>query len=276
MNKYVGRVGIAVCATLVMAVGGLSASALAATGGDETRTGAVSVDSAGVVQYGFDEAQLPGASFATQAGQQTRDGGCTFSEQAEGEAGQNGPTVTVTRDVSYDPKTCELKVASATYTSENVPDEYRDELDEASEATGSFVDGGIAPRATTYIGILKVNVEDPVQIDVTSTTARVNWSGTSSCVNSSSHTANWGWYSPSGWSRTYASWDNDRNCSRAYTNTKGKYRNGTFCATIDTRTDHSKTRFEGRPSGGWAWSYTVDKSGGCTSLLHYERIVTTP
>ena len=90
------------------------------------------------------------------------------------------------------------------------------------------------------------------------------------------HDAYWHWYSPSGWRRTNAHWSYDNNGSRAYTDTYGKYRNGAFCATIDTWTEHRKTYLEGRPYGAWSWSYSVHKWGGCSGLLHYEYIVETP
>jgi len=137
---------------------------------------------------------------------------------------------------------------------------------------------GVQPLATThYYGYLKVNVEDPVQIDVTTTKASVDWTATSSFVTSSTRSAHWGWYSRSGWGRTKAWWQEGQSCSRAaYSNVYGKYRKGVFCVGIDTWTEHKKTWFEGRPGGGWYWSYSVDKWGGCNWLLHYERIVLTP
>jgi hypothetical protein len=127
-----------------------------------------------------------------------------------------------------------------------------------------------------YLGSLKVNVEDPPQIDVTTTKSMLRWSNTGNRLNTSYHNAHWGWFSPSGWRRANAHWSYDNNGSRAYTDTYRKYRNGSFCATIDTWTEHRQTYFEGRPYGGWKWSYNVKKWGGCSGLLHYEYIAETP
>jgi hypothetical protein len=85
-----------------------------------------------------------------------------------------------------------------------------------------------------------------------------------------------GWYSPSGWERKEYSRSFPNNGTVTSTNTYGKYRNGTFCLTVDTWTEHKKTFFEGRRDGWWQWAYDVDKWGGCTGLLHYEYIVDTP
>lgn len=260
-------------------------ASFAASGGNALATTAAAVpatyqDEAGVVHYAFDPATLPGSAVTAQAGKRSLAGGCTFSsEGSAAKADAQGATVTISRELTFDATRCTRELAVAGYRLANAPAVVTQRLE--AKADGERVSAARRPGTTaaaasyTYNGYLKVNVEDPPQIDVTSTTARVQWSG-ASCVSSSNHIASWGWYSPSGWSRTNASWSMDRTCSRAYTNTYGKYRNGVFCATIDTWTEHKKTWFEGRPGGGWSWSYSVDKWGGCTALLHYEYIVVHP
>lgn len=108
------------------------------------------------------------------------------------------------REVEFDPGTCTHTLAEATYTPDTLPAAYQDEFVNDS-ATANREGDQVGPLTTVYIGQIKVNVEDPAQIDVSSTTAKVTWSG-GSCVNSSNHYAYWGWYSPSGWQRTNASW----------------------------------------------------------------------
>lgn len=80
---------------------------------------------------------------------------------------------------------------------------------------------------------------------------------------------------PAGRARTRGG-NYQRSCSRAYSDTYAKYRNGVFCATIDAHSEHRKTWFEGRPRGGYYWSYSVEKWGGCSGLLQHEYILTTP
>ncbi len=225
-----------------------------------------------VIHYPFDASDLPGAQFVEEQGVKDEDGSCLFTQSGEGREA-SGPTVSVAREVDFTPSTCTHTLAEATYTPDTVPAAYQNEL--VSDSAEADTDEHAQPAVTVYVGQIKVNVEDPVQIDVSSTRAKVTWSG-GSCVNSSHHYAYWGWYSPSGWQRTNASWAYDRNCSRAYTNVMGRYKNVPFCWPWTTYTNHAKTWFEGRPYGGWYWSYSVSKSGGCTSLLHFERIITTP
>ena len=229
--------------------------------------------------YIFDPASLPGAVRTVQDGDRATAGACRFTDADLGRAGTAGPLITVMRELSFNPATCSRELAVASYTTETVPARYAAEFQDVAGATdtesASTAGDGISPQAVVYIGRLKVNVEDPAQIDVTSTQSDVNWSA-GSCVTSSDHTAHWGWYSPSGWQRTNAWWAYDRSCSRAYTNTYGRYKNTKFCLTIDTHSEHRKTWFEGRPYGSWYWSYDVEKWGGCSGLLHYEYLVTTP
>jgi len=237
------------------------------------------VDPAGVINYAFDPAALPGAQAVEQTGTPDDSGDCTFEKEGSGSPDRRGPQVTVMREVTFDPKACTRRLAVARYSRSDLPasitERIQDEPDEALSTSSADPSADQSVAVQRFIGSIKVNVEDPLQIDVTSTKSRVEWQG-GSCVSASWHNAYWGWYSPSGWRRTNSSWSYDRTCARAYTDTYGKYRNGVFCATIDTWTTHHKTWFEGRPWGGWAWSYKVTKSGGCTGLLHYEYIVETP
>ncbi len=248
-------------------------------------------DGAGVVHYAFDPNALPSSTVAPQQGKRSPTGGCRFTDSGEGaKASKLGPTIEVSRELTFDAANCKRDLAVAKYRASSIPPVVAQRLGpqaDALAATRSAASRGAAKKAGakrgasaraaaySYSGYLKLNVEDPPQIDVTSTTANVQWNA-SGCVGASYHAANWGWYSPSGWDRTNASWNYDNNCSRAYTNTYGKFRNGVFCLTIDTWTEHKKTWFEGRPYGGWYWSYSVDKWGGCTGLLHYEHIVGHP
>jgi hypothetical protein len=249
---------------------------------------AVAAENEGVVYYTVNLDELPGAQVYEQIGARTADGRCTFTDGGTGQASGHGRVLVIT-EVSFDPKTCVRELARAEYAREALPASVaaKVELPASSDTTqrdsqqiltptGPAMEETQAPATVQYLGSLKVNVEDPPQIDVTTTKSSLRWSNTGSHLNTSYHDAHWGWYSPSGWRRTNAHWSYDNNGSRAYTDTYGKYRNGSFCATIDTWTEHRKTYFEGRPYGGWSWSYNVQKWGGCSGLLHYEYIVETP
>lgn len=259
---------------------------LAVTGGEALAVAPQPVaaayqDAGGVIRYRFDPSELPNASVVSQVGRPTITGGCAFAEEGAGGPSRGGATINVARELSFDPATCRRELAVADYSVATAPAAVLRRAGAGDTVTATAARVGRSGRRVTahasasYSGSLKVNVEDPPQIDVTTTKATVNWNA-GGTVTSSTHNAHWGWYSPSGWQRTNAHWSYDRSSSRAYTNVYGKYKNPVFCLTIDTWTEHLKTWFEGRPYGGWYWSYNVDKWGGCTALLSYERIVVHP
>lgn len=226
-------------------------------------------DSAGVVHYAFDPAALPGYRVVANKGQGVG-GECEFVGSGSGTAGE--PSFTRATELSFDPATCERTLAVATYPAAKVPtvvlgSTERATLVEAAAATAS------------YTGYLKANVEDPPQLNVSSTRSTISWSATSSCVTSSTRSPYWYWLSGTGWSRTSGSTpSNGMNCAHAYLNTIGTFRNDAFCpgSGNTTYTNHSKTLFEGKPAGGYYWDYAMSKSGGCSSLLHYDYDLSTP
>jgi hypothetical protein len=232
-------------------------------------------DAAGVTHYAYDPAEYPGATVVAQAGEKTA-GGCTFTESGSG-AKAAGARVSIATELTFDPNTCTRELATASYAAAAAPPAVRAQMEAQPEAVAGTARARARAAVVVYVGALRVNVELPSQIDVSSTRATVHWSGTASCVNSADFKAYWHWYTLGGWGRDSYSWSHGRNCSRAYANVWGKFSSGAHCWPLSaTRTDHSKTWFEGRPRGGWHWSYTVDKSGPCSGLLHYERIITTP
>jgi hypothetical protein len=241
----------------------------------------------GVVRYTVNLADLPGAQVFAQTGVHTEDGRCTFTDEGSGPASGYGRVLVIT-ELSFDPETCDRQLAWAEYRRDALPPSVaaKVELPASSDRTseefkqtiplGGSSQNRSGAAVREYLGSIKVNVEDPPQLDVTTTKSSLRWSNSGSRLNTSYHTAYWDWLSQTGWRRTNAHWNYGNNGSRAYTDTYGKYRNGAFCATVDTWTEHKKTYFEGRPYGGWKWSYSVQKWGGCSGLLHYEYIVETP
>jgi hypothetical protein len=249
------------------------------------RTQSVVTDE-GVVRYGVNLDELPGAQVYEQTGARTDDGRCMFTDSGSGEASGPGRVLVIT-EMSFDPNTCVRELAQAEYTRDALPasaaarieppatSDTQQDSEQARTPAGPGGDSARDPAVIQYLGSLKVNVEDPPQKDVTTTKSSLRWWNSGSTLNAR-HNAHWGWYSPTGWRRTNQHWSYDNNGSRAYTDTYGKYRNGSFCGSIDTWSEHNQTYFEGRPQGGWRWSYKVHKWGGCSGLLHYEYIVEKP
>lgn len=74
----------------------------------------------------------------------------------------------------------------------------------------------------------------------------------------------------SGWSRT----DSARACADQGVTGQGetyaRYRNGIFCATIDTRVYFWPTYARGLKNGSLVGTTNNSKSGGCTALLAFR------
>jgi hypothetical protein len=260
-----------------LAIGVLAASGLAALA--PPAAGAAEPTAAGVHRYEVDLARLPGATVSVQQGVRQAGGACRFSGGGHGRPSGSGKVRYVT-EVSFDPATCSRQLATADYPRSAVPASVRAKLVSARRTTATAgkptrTAGPTTAAAGSWSGGLQVNVEDPVQINVTSTRSTLAWSYDGTTL-AATHGAEWGWFTPSGWQRRAYRWTPANTGTVASTDTYGMYRNGVFCFTIDTWTEHRKTLFEGRPDGSWAWSYEVDKWGGCNSLLHYEYLVETP
>lgn len=259
-----------------LAIGVLAASGLAALA---PPTATAEPGATSVYRYDVDLAQLPGATVSVQHGTRQASGACRFAGAGQGKPSGTGRVRYVT-ELSFDPAACARQLATADYPRSAVPASVRAELVSARRTAAAAgkrtrTAGPAAAAAGSWSGSLQVNVEDPVQINVTSTKSTLAWSYDGTTL-SATHGAEWGWFTLSGWQRRAYHWTPANTGTVASTDTYGKYRNGVFCFTVDTWTEHRETYFEGRPDGSWAWSYEVDKWGGCNSLLHYEYLVETP
>lgn len=124
-------------ATVVLALVGFSGAAAvsppvsATVSGPAPAIGAVDqtyTDASGVIHYVFDPASLPGAVPVAQEGDRAASGACRFTGEDVGQAGADGPRITVMRELSFDPATCSRELAVASYTADTVPAGYAAEL----------------------------------------------------------------------------------------------------------------------------------------------------
>jgi hypothetical protein len=282
-NRLITAGSVVMLATMVTSLVGAPAQAAPDNDGVTVHGNGVTVDSEGRVRYNVDLMELPGATISAEKGVRTAKGSCTFDTEQRGKAGK--AKVLIVTEISYDPTTCSREVARAEYDRNALPASVRAKIDARPDTSDENSETDKTAKAQTAVataaaggpwsGSLKVNVEDPPQIDVTTTKSYLTWS-TDDVYLYSDHKAEWGWFTGSGWGRESYNWTHDNNGWYAYTDTTAHYRNGVFCLTIDTHTYHNQTYFEGWYDGYWYWSYQVDKSGGCTDLLHYEYIAETP
>lgn len=231
------------------------------------------IDESGVIHYTFDPESMPGATLSRETTDLLSDGSCdlTASGGASGKAGD--PTITVGSEISFDPDTCERLMATASYPLDRAPQSVLDTLTptDGTRVDSEHLSGGFHPNAT-WFGKLKAYIEDPIQIDVSSTTSEHTWNSS----GGESHNHRWGWYTPSGWSRTDYSAIN----GSYYTDTTGWFTNLVFCNPfLDTQTFHRQTIFRGYTNGTWSWDYSMNKGGGdgdCSYLLNYRYTAVTP
>lgn len=224
------------------------------------------------VSYHVDLGSIPGAKVATDQGARLGDGSCRFTAAGAGKPA--GGKVRFVTELSFDPAACQRRLATADYARGAVPASVRAKLATDRRATTDRAASGLR-TAGAWSGALQVNVEDPVQINVTSTRSTLDWAYDGTTLTAD-HGAEWSWFTLSGWERRDHRWTPTNTGTVASTDTYGKFRNGVFCFGITTWSEHKLTYFEGRPDGTYSWSADVVKSGGCNGLLHYEYLVETP
>ena len=132
----------------------------------------------------------------------------------------------------------------------------------------------MTPLATyAHSARLWARIQDPINLTTTETGVRVQWNATSSSVGSYTTSHELNWLSASGWQKTSESTTRGRTSStKVWGNTKGTFKNSSFCPFGTTYANHSRTWLEGRPSGKSSWAYEMNKSGGCSDLFHYYYI----
>jgi hypothetical protein len=195
--------------------------------------------------------------------------GCSYRGEissTEVGVGQEG-LVWHQREIQTNPDRCQVKVeeawlsASALQASGLIPGEDLSagtvETDSSTSAQASYKNDG-------YI---RGYVEDPPNLDVSSTTSQVKWTD-NGCLSWWDE-SRWYWLSGSGWTDVERWNIRHGDCAHGL-RTFGKYKNGIFCLTNDTWTQedvdfvalaHQSSR------AGW----DVQRWGGCSWLLNGQH-----
>lgn len=229
-------------------------------------------DASGVVHYAFDADWLPGAKLVTERGTMSKAGNCSIEVTGAGRAG-SGRTVTVGTEVAYDPATCQVQLAVASYPADQTPQVVLDRFGPTKQMThaeSTSTSGSLAAaRATTWNGFINGLYKDPATIRVTMTGASHTWSSSGAVTPYNT----WDWLSASGWYRDAYSTGN----TSTATNTKATFRNTLFCnPVLNTYAYHCRTEFRGYTNGTWDWGWSSDKAGDCASWLSAGYYVETP
>lgn len=224
---------------------------------------------------------MPGSTVVEWRGERIWSGaraGCGYRQSATEAAAAPG-TVRLERQVAANLSRCILRMEVADLTATQAA-AFRPVGTSGTSATASSPSAAGPPtRATTTGRYQKLFYEDPPQIDVTQTSARVRWTYTGSCTTWSSHNAHWGWYSPSGWDRV-AHWWGYAGASCAYgatTSVTATYQNTWFCDGIpgsnsfDTWNRYNTNYVQGHSNGSVYYEWDAQNWGGCSNLLSFNR-----
>lgn len=215
----------------------------------------------------------PGVTVVVVQGTPDADLDCTFDMHAELAPGQEAITAD---ELSFDPATCMSTYAVQTFTvdapvdTDQGPDTFRGNKSVAvNRSTGST--SSLTSSGTHSAGYMKSYYEDPAQIDVNSVNNGTDWYWTGSCINTVYGSYSYGWYSRSGWELKENNWHNYYyGCTNSESSSYVHYRNGKFCASIDTHTYYNRNKVEGWYDG-WLKGYvSASKKGGCTGFLSFH------
>lgn len=226
------------------------------------------IDSNGVFHYAYAPVERPGAVLETDIGLFAKDGSCLFRGAGVGVTGDQ--RVVIVDEVSFDPASCSRTLSVATYPLDAVPDRVRRSLQPQAgtleTSTSSSGSMAVAALVTSWSQKLSTWVGDPVGIHVSETKIQRSWNSAGGWNN----VHNWGWYSPTGWSKTAQSQID----SLTLGDTRGTFVNWAFCNPFASTTDtHYETRLTTSVFGDWSWSYSMVKSGDCSDLLSYHYVL---
>jgi hypothetical protein len=158
--------------------------------------------------------------------------------------------------------------------SSDSPKRSRAFQDQSGSAQGAE-DGVRILTHARYRSFIRQWYEEPAQQSVGEVTNTVRWRPSATCASPTTgeDTVNYrlDWLEQTGWRLIDHEWRRGFNCDRVLSHSIVHYRNGVFCATIDTDVFFDKNRVEGLPGGSTRWVWEARKFGGCSALLSYHR-----
>jgi hypothetical protein len=201
-------------------------------------------------------------------------GGCEITQTG---TARPGAVATETHELAFNLSTCQSQMATYPLTSTELA--AAEQKDAAASSAGvtaptapasagaSLSSAGVTAASLHRAAYSQTWYEDPPGLDVTKVRNDTDWYSNGSCVTSASGSYAYNWLSASGWSKQSSNWRNTSRCAQSESSSYAKFRNGVFCATIDTYNTYDRNNIWGKPNGSYTWSYHATKSGGCTALL---------
>jgi hypothetical protein len=200
--------------------------------------------------------------------------GCSYNGEVSSDpAGGTEGLVWHQRETAVNPNQCQVDVEEAWLsqgaleTSGLLPTESPSGT--AATDVGEGEEAALAATSYKNNGYIRGYVEDPPNLDVSSTTSQVKWTERSNgCVSWWSE-SRWYWLSGSGWTDVQRTNDRHLTCQHGL-QTFGKYKNGIFCLTNDTFTQEDVDFHTRGHRASWA-SWDVQRLGGCSWLLNGQH-----
>jgi hypothetical protein len=238
-----------------------------------------------------ERAPLVNAVTATVKGERVAPGTCKYSSSLQLAPGEQA----IREDsIAFDDASCTMTVVRGTPADPSQPEGAPDATTaESDPAAWSYKEGGAAATgassapgvdsasATTALaavhsaGYHKSYYEDPVGIDVNSVRNNVNWYWNGSYVYNGYCSYHYGWYSTSGWglkeNNFFCRYENSQTQVRS--SSYVHFKNGIFCAFIDTHTYYDRNNAYGKYNGYLVGTVSAYKQGGCTGLLSFHHFL---
>jgi hypothetical protein len=207
-------------------------------------------------------------------GQRIAPDNCRFTSALELAPGQPAVREDV---IAVDDATCTMRVQRGVPAdlAEPAPEPGTSQQSGRAVAQERFAFARTRALATHSHGYHKSYYEDPVQLDVNSVRNDVDWYWNGSWVSSASCSYHYGWLSGSGWglkeNNFFCRYENSQTQVRS--SSYAHFKNGIFCAFIDTHTYYDRNNAYGKYNGYLVGTVSASKSGGCTALLSFHHLL---
>lgn len=184
-----------------------------------------------------------------------------------------GATAVEEREDAIDPSTCTYLFETGT------PPADKSVTPSGSESAGSTATAASPPTADTsahaaavasHTVHLYTAFRDPINITVNSMRQVEHWTDSNGCVLSSSGTANWTWYTTSGWFDFGGTESNGATCNHGIDTVYHAMGNNKFCALQEVTSFYNVNNLAGHGNGSWAANWNDYNTGAtCKDLLHF-------
>lgn len=186
-----------------------------------------------------------------------------------------GATAVEVREDAIDPSTCTYLYETGTPPADDSAAQSGDQSASSSATASSKPTGDISAHAAavaSHTVHLYTAFRDPIDITVNSMRQVEHWTDSNGCVLSSNSTANWTWYTTSGWFDFGGTDNNGMTCAHGIDRVYHAMGNNKFCALQEVTSFYNTNALAGHGDGSWAANWNDYNEGApCKSLLHFAE-----